>query len=84
MTGPPDGGRAPTFEEAMAELETIVERLEDGSTGLDEALSMFERGQRALAVCRAKLVEAEARLEELSAQQVAGPGQGTAGDAPLF
>jgi exodeoxyribonuclease VII small subunit len=80
----PGQGRATSFEEAMAELERIVARLEDGSTGLDEALAMFERGQQVLAFCRSKLTAAEARLEELTAQQVAGPGQGASPEAPLF
>jgi exodeoxyribonuclease VII small subunit len=36
--------KAPDFEEALAELESLVERLERGDLPLDEALKTFERG----------------------------------------
>ena len=55
----------PTFEQARDELETIVQRLEDGSTSLDEALALWERGETLHALCRAKLDQAEARVAEL-------------------
>jgi exodeoxyribonuclease VII small subunit len=55
----------PTFEEARDELERIVHRLEDGSTSLDEALELWERGERLHALCRAKLDQAESRVAEL-------------------
>ena len=38
-------GPAPTFEQAQAELEQIVERLEQGKASLDEALALWERGE---------------------------------------
>ena len=34
-----------TFEDAQRELEQIVERLERGETGLDEAIQLWERGE---------------------------------------
>ena len=55
----------PTFEQAREELERIVHRLEDGSTSLDEALALWERGEALHALCRAKLDQAEARVAEL-------------------
>jgi len=55
----------PTFEQARDELEQIVHRLEDGSTSLDEALALWERGETLHALCRAKLDQAEARVAEL-------------------
>ena len=55
----------PTFEQARDELELIVHRLEDGSTSLDEALALWERGETLHALCRAKLDQAEARVAEL-------------------
>jgi exodeoxyribonuclease VII small subunit len=55
----------PTFEQARDELEQIVHRLEDGSTSLDEALALWERGEALHALCRAKLDQAETRVAEL-------------------
>lgn len=56
----------PTFEQAQAELEQIVERLEHGQAPLDEALELWERGEKLYAFCRAKLDAAEGRVEELA------------------
>jgi exodeoxyribonuclease VII small subunit len=55
----------PSFEQARDELEQLVHRLEDGSTSLDEALALWERGETLHALCRAKLDQAEARVAEL-------------------
>ena len=55
-----------TFEQAQAELEQIVERLERGQAPLDEALGLWERGEQLYAFCRAKLDAAEGRVEELA------------------
>jgi exodeoxyribonuclease VII small subunit len=56
----------PTFEEAQAELEQIVERLEHGQAPLDEALKLWERGEELYAFCRSKLDAAEGKVEELA------------------
>jgi exodeoxyribonuclease VII small subunit len=56
----------PTFEQAQAELEQIVERLERGQVPLDEALALWERGEQLYAVCRARLDAAEGKVEELA------------------
>ena len=56
----------PTFEQAQAELEQIVDRLERGQAALDEALKLWERGEELYAFCRAKLDAAEGRVEELA------------------
>jgi len=55
-----------TFEQAQAELEEIVERLERGQAPLDEALKLWERGEELYAFCKAKLDGAEGRVEELA------------------
>lgn len=55
----------PSFEKALEELEKIVERLEDGSLGLEESIAEFERGTRLARYCREKLDEAERRIEIL-------------------
>ena len=57
---------APTFEQAQAELEQIVERLERGQASLDEALALWERGEELYAFCRDKLDTAQGKVEELA------------------
>ncbi|MCB2101181.1 MAG: exodeoxyribonuclease VII small subunit [Rhodobacterales bacterium] len=54
-----------SFEDALAELEDIVRRLEDGSGKLDEAISAYERGARLKAHCEARLREAQARIDRV-------------------
>jgi exodeoxyribonuclease VII small subunit len=56
----------PTFEQAQAELEQIVERLEHGQASLEEALSLWERGEQLYALCRARLDTAQGKVEELA------------------
>ena len=55
-----------TFEQAQRELERIVEQLESGSAGLDEAITLWQRGEHLYAFCREKLDAAEGRIEELA------------------
>jgi exodeoxyribonuclease VII small subunit len=56
----------PTFEQAQTELEQIVERLERGQVPLDEALALWERGERLYAFCKARLDAAQGKVEELA------------------
>ena len=56
----------PTFEEAQRELESIVQRLESGDASLDEAITLWERGEQLYAVCSSKLDAAQGRIEELA------------------
>ena len=58
----------PTFEEQMASLEGVVERLEHGELPLEEAVRLFEEGMRLTAACRRELDAAEGRLQVLSAR----------------
>jgi exodeoxyribonuclease VII small subunit len=58
-------GPAPDFEQALAELETLVERLERGDLPLDEALSTFERGVALTRHCQASLKAAQQKVEIL-------------------
>jgi len=55
-----------TFEQAQAELESIVERLEQGQASLDDAIALWERGEELYALCRAKLDAAQGKVEELA------------------
>ena len=56
----------PTFEDAQRELEQIVERLERGETGLDEAIQLWERGEELYKLCVGKLDAAQGKIEELA------------------
>jgi exodeoxyribonuclease VII small subunit len=56
----------PTFEQAQAELEQIVERLEQGNATLDEALALWERGEKLYVLCRSRLDAADGKVEELA------------------
>ena len=53
------------FEEALEELENIVERLDKGDLSLDESLSLFEEGIKLSRVCSQRLDEAEKKIEIL-------------------
>jgi exodeoxyribonuclease VII small subunit len=56
----------PTFEEAQAELEQIVARLERGDVGVDELTTLWERGEELYRICAAKLQGVQGKIEELS------------------
>jgi exodeoxyribonuclease VII small subunit len=58
-------GEAPSFEEALAQLETIVTRLEGGDLSLSDALQQFEEGIRLSRHCAARLEDAESKIEIL-------------------
>jgi exodeoxyribonuclease VII small subunit len=55
-----------TYEEAEKELTQIVERLERGDAGLDEALKLWERGEELYRFCSAQLDAAEGKIEVLA------------------
>ena len=54
------------FETAIAELETIVKKLEEGDLALEASLQLYERGVRLSRFCHARLEEAEKRIEILN------------------
>lgn len=56
----------PSFEQALAELEAIVDQLERGDLSLQDSLSSFERGVALTAICQRALSEAEQRVEILT------------------
>jgi exodeoxyribonuclease VII small subunit len=63
-----------SFEAARDELEQVVQRLEDGSTSLEEALALWERGEALYRACRSRLEAAEARIEKLAQALAEPPG----------
>jgi exodeoxyribonuclease VII small subunit len=54
------------FEAAIAELEAIVKKLEEGDLSLEQSLSLYERGVTLSKFCHARLEDAERRIEILS------------------
>ncbi|MEK6631563.1 MAG: exodeoxyribonuclease VII small subunit [Acidobacteriota bacterium] len=53
------------FEAAIAELEAIVKKLEDGELTLEQSLELYERGVQLSRYCHARLEQAERRIEVL-------------------
>ncbi len=56
-----------TFESALAELETIVSRMEDGQLSLEQSLSAYKRGAELLKQCQAQLADAQQQVKVLEA-----------------
>ncbi|MGC2200296.1 MAG: exodeoxyribonuclease VII small subunit [Stellaceae bacterium] len=63
--GVPADIAAMSFEEALAELEQIVRRLEGGQVKLDEAILSYERGAQLKRHCERKLNEAQQRVDRI-------------------
>ncbi len=54
------------FEAAIAELEAVVRKLEEGELPLEQSLALYERGVQLSRFCHARLEEAEHRIEILT------------------
>ena len=54
------------FESAIAELDTIVRKMEEGDLTLEKSMELYERGLQLSRFCHAKLEEAERRIEVLN------------------
>ena len=61
-----DDIRALSFEAALAELETIVERLERGDVALEASIEIYQRGSQLRAFCDEKLRDSQMRIEKIS------------------
>jgi len=57
-----------TFEQAMAELDEIVRKLENGQIPLEEAVKTYEKGMELKKICEEKLKNAEMKIEKLTLQ----------------
>jgi len=55
-----------TYEQKIEKLRQIIEKIEDGSTGLDESLRLYEQGAALVKQCETLLNEAEVRITTLS------------------
>jgi exodeoxyribonuclease VII small subunit len=54
-----------SFEQALAELETIVSRLESGQAPLEQSIDLYERGAILKAHCEKKLEAARLKVEKI-------------------
>ena len=55
-----------SYEQAIGELESLIERIEQGEVGLEESLAEYRRGAALLKRCRGILEIAEQQIEELT------------------
>ena len=72
MTEIPNDIKKLSFEDAMSELEEIVDNLESGNIDLDKSIQYYTRGSQIRANCQKKLDEAVMKLEEI---QVSSEGK---------
>ena len=63
-TSPPDIDSL-SFEQALAELESIVQQLESGEVELEKSIAIYERGAALRAHCEGKLKNAELKVERI-------------------
>jgi len=62
------------FEDALGELETLIEKLETGEHSLEESLVQFERGMMLSKFCQQSLADAEKKVKILMADKVSDNG----------
>lgn len=67
-----------SFEQALNELESIVDRLETGDVPLEESIEIYRRGSQLRAYCDEKLKSAQAKIEKIT-----GDGSSGLGTEPL-
>ena len=63
------------FEDALGELENLIENLEGGEQSLEESLVQFERGMKLSKFCQQSLTDAEKKIKILTADKGAKDGQ---------
>lgn len=70
-----------SFEQAMAELDSVVSQLESGSAPLEKSIELYTRGTALKARCEALLKEAQANIEKITFDE-SGAATGTASFDP--
>jgi len=58
-----------SFEQAIKELGSIVEKIEQGQISLDDSLGQYEKGMALIKHCKGILEKAEKRIEKVSGEQ---------------
>ena len=69
----------PRYEDALAELERLVQRMEDGQLPLDQLLDNYRRGAELLETCRSRLAAIEQQVKVLEDGQLKPWASGAAG-----
>ena len=64
-TGAVESDATPSFEQALAELESLVEKMEDGSLSLEDSLAAYRRGAALVKVCETALEHAKEQVRVL-------------------
>lgn len=75
-----DDPAALSFEEALEQVESIIDRIERGEIGLEESLGEYERGVKLVQHCRQIHKHAVQRVDELTQRLLAGGGDGGGGE----
>jgi exodeoxyribonuclease VII small subunit len=75
----PNEAQPPTYEEALAELERLVQRMEAGQLPLDQMLDGYRRGAELLNLCRARLTAVEEQVKVLENGELKPWSAGSAG-----
>ena len=65
--------KEPSFEQAIDKLEDLIEQIESGEVGLEEAIAQYEQGQSLIKRCRGILDKAERRIAELTQDEHGEP-----------
>ena len=68
-----------SFEDALKRLEEIVHKLESGEASLDQAIDLYNEGDRLKQQCEARLKAAQAKIEQIQIGRDGSP----AGTAPF-
>lgn len=78
----PEPSDSPSFDAGLDRLEALVQRLEGGSLGLEEALAVFEEGVKLSQQLQGQLAEAQRRVEVLKADLEGGYRAESLDEAP--
>jgi len=62
-----EDGEQPSFENALAELQALVDAMEKGDISLEQSLQAFERGVELTRFCQSALFQAEQKVQQLNA-----------------
>ncbi|MDR1267579.1 MAG: exodeoxyribonuclease VII small subunit [Holosporales bacterium] len=62
-----------SFELALAGLEEVVKKLEEGRVSLEEAVALYEKGSHLRKCCAEKLQKAQMKIDKIVEQEAAAP-----------
>ena len=64
--------KPPSFEQAIEQLEAIIENIESGQVGLEQSIAQYEQGMKLIKRCRSILDTAEKRIADLDTDDQGG------------